>query len=307
MEVSIKAEYKVTYVVDGEELTTLDATFGQSVPVPRTPQKDGYSFTWTDEIPEKMPAEDITINGSFTAIEYTAKFVNEAGETIKEEIFTVESKSITEPEVPEKAGYTGKWSEYTIGASDMTINPVYIPIEYTATFVDENGEKIKEVTFTVETESITEPAVPEKTNYTGKWEEYTLAAADITIKAEYTAIEYKATFVADGKTVAEIPYTVETKNIKAPAVPEKEGYTGEWEDYKLAAGGITVNAVYTEIDNPDEPDEPDEPENEDLCPLDEKDHGTSFWGKLIRFIHTVIYKLFKLFGVNLFIRINFNA
>ena len=186
VEVSTKTEYKVTYAVDGEELTTMDVAYGQPVPVPRTPQKDGYSFAWTDEIPEKMPAEDITINGSFTLIEYTARFVNEAGETIKEETFTVKSKSITEPEVPGKAGYTGKWSEYTIGASDMTINPVYTPIEYTATFVDENGEVLKEVTFTVESGKLDEPEVPAKEGYDGAWEEYEIGAGNITIKPVYT-------------------------------------------------------------------------------------------------------------------------
>ena len=186
VEVSAKTEYKVTYAVDGKEFATLDASYGQPVPQPDAPQRDGYSFAWTDEIPEKMPAEDITINGSFTLIEYTARFVNEAGETIKEETFTVKSKSITEPEVPEKAGYTGKWSEYTIGASDMTINPVYTPIEYTATFVDENGEILKEVTFTVETGSLEEPEVPAKEGYDGAWEEYELGAGNITIKPVYT-------------------------------------------------------------------------------------------------------------------------
>ena len=48
-------------------------------------------------------------------------------------------------------------------------------------------------------------------------------------------------------TVAEIPYTVNTQSITAPAVPAKAGYEGKWEDYTLAIGGITVNAKYTVI------------------------------------------------------------
>ena len=76
------------------------------------------------------------------------------------------------PEVTGEVTYTATYSKTAI--------------EYTAKFVDENGETVDEVKFTVETESITEPAVPEKTNYTGKWEEYTLGTADITIKPIYT-------------------------------------------------------------------------------------------------------------------------
>ena len=120
--------YKVTYVVDGEKLTEMDATFGQSVPRPRTPQREGYTFKWVDEIPATMPAQDVTINGKFTPIEYTATFVDENGETVETVTFTVETESITEPAVPEKSGYTGEWEEYTLGTSDITIKPVYANI-----------------------------------------------------------------------------------------------------------------------------------------------------------------------------------
>ena len=65
------------------------------------------------------------------------------------------------------------------------------------------------------------------------------------MQANYTLIEYKVTFVADGVTVAEVPFTVETKEITPPAVPEKAGYTGAWEPCTIGAGDVTVNAVYT--------------------------------------------------------------
>jgi hypothetical protein len=118
---------------------------------------------------------------------YTASFtVN--GQTFYEIGFTIDTKSINEPDVPAKEGCTGKWSEYTLAASDIEIPAVYTPIEYTATFVDEKGATVKEVPFTVETGSIKdkEPAVPAKENYNGRWEDYTIAANDITIKPVYT-------------------------------------------------------------------------------------------------------------------------
>ena len=61
---------------------------------------------------------------------------------------------------------------------------------------------------------------------------------------------YYVVFVADGNIVAKIPYTAETQNIEAPAVPEKEGFSGKWSDYKLTASDITVNAFYEKISNP---------------------------------------------------------
>ncbi|MBR4765936.1 MAG: DUF11 domain-containing protein, partial [Clostridia bacterium] len=128
VDVSVDRNFKVTYIVDGEELTTMDATCGESVPQPRQPQKDGYEFAWVDEIPETMPAENITINGTFTAIKYTATFVDENGKTVDTRDYTDETTSITEPAVPEKQGYEGKWEDYTLKIGGITVKPVYTNI-----------------------------------------------------------------------------------------------------------------------------------------------------------------------------------
>lgn len=90
-----------------------------------------------------------------------------------------------------------------------------------------------------------EPAIPPKDGYTGKWESYTLTAGGITVNAQYTPEIYIARFVADGKVVKDVEYTVQTIEINEPAVPEKDGYTGRWSDYDLRIGGVTVKAVYT--------------------------------------------------------------
>ncbi|MBQ8944841.1 MAG: Ig-like domain repeat protein [Clostridia bacterium] len=153
--------YKVTYVVDGEKLTEMDATFGQSVPRPRTPQREGYSFKWVDEIPATMPAENITINGKFTVIEYTATFVDENGETVEEVKFTVETEKLDEPDVPEKTGYAGEWEEYTLGTSDITIKPVYANItSIQIEDYEENSETgyKEDKTFTVKADDLPEGA-----------------------------------------------------------------------------------------------------------------------------------------------------
>ena len=75
-----------------------------------------------------------------------------------------------------------------------------------------------------------------------------MSAEDVTIKGEYTAIKYTATFVKeDGTELETREYDVETTSIDEPAVPEKQGYDGRWEDYTLAIGGITVKPVYDNI------------------------------------------------------------
>ncbi len=61
--------YKVTYVVDGEEYKSVDVVFGETIPTEDAPTKDGYEFSGWREIPETMPAEDITVTGSFSKID----------------------------------------------------------------------------------------------------------------------------------------------------------------------------------------------------------------------------------------------
>ena len=177
--------YTATFVdKNGETIDTKTFTVEtESLEEPSVPEKEGYTGEWSDYT---LALSDITIQPEYTPIDYTATFVDENGETVDTKTFTVETEALEEPAVPEKEGYSGEWNVYTLAASDITIQPKYTPIEYTATFVDANGETLETKTFTVETESLDEPAVPEKVNYNGEWEEYTLGAEDITIKPVYT-------------------------------------------------------------------------------------------------------------------------
>ncbi len=65
-------------------------------------------------------------------------------------------------------------------------------------------------------------------------------------------VYYTITFVADGETVKEITILEGTTSVKEPKVPEKEGYTGAWEEYTITGDADqTINAVYTKIGGDD--------------------------------------------------------
>ena len=177
-----------------------------------------------------------------------------------------------------------KWNiDSDVVEGDMALVSKFIQElrEYMVTFIAD-GATVGTATYTVEDKDIEEPAVPEKEGYAGAWDAYELTSGDVTVNAVYTAIEYTITFVADGATVGTATYTVEDKDIEEPAVPEKEGYTGVWEEYELTTGDVTVNAVYTEIGNPipptSEPDEPtssEEPESGEEPESKEEDSTSS--------------------------------
>lgn len=83
-------KYKVTYIIDGEVLKTDYVEYGATIVPPTVEDKEGYTFTgWTD-VPETMPAHDITIYGSFTSGIEEIKISDMAG--VK--IYTIDGKRI---------------------------------------------------------------------------------------------------------------------------------------------------------------------------------------------------------------------
>ena len=61
-------KYKLTYLIDGEEYKSYEVEYGVTFTPEPDPTKDGYMFSGWSNIPETMPAEDITIKGSFILI-----------------------------------------------------------------------------------------------------------------------------------------------------------------------------------------------------------------------------------------------
>ena len=64
-------KYKLTYIVDGELYKSYDVEYGTAITSEVEPVKEGYTFSGWSYIPSKMPAEDVTVIGTFiqTAIE----------------------------------------------------------------------------------------------------------------------------------------------------------------------------------------------------------------------------------------------
>ena len=66
IEEGIPAKYTLTYMVDGEVYKTYELTEGDAITPETEPTKDGYDFSGWSDIPETMPANDVTITGTFT-------------------------------------------------------------------------------------------------------------------------------------------------------------------------------------------------------------------------------------------------
>ena len=58
--------YTVTYMVDGKKYKTVSVPYGAKIPAMEEPTKAGYTFSGWSNLPATMPAEDITVMGTFT-------------------------------------------------------------------------------------------------------------------------------------------------------------------------------------------------------------------------------------------------
>ena len=182
--------YKITYIVDGEEFASQTVEYGSKLSAVEEPEKEGYTFSGWSEIPSTMPANDVTVTGSFAVNSYSLTYIVDGEEYATQ---TVEyGSTITAIEAPEKEGYTfSGWSEIpaTMPADNITIVGTFSVNSYTITYIID-GETIysQEVEFGSTIEPITPP---EKENYEfAGWENVpnTMPAHDITIIGKYDPI-----------------------------------------------------------------------------------------------------------------------
>ncbi len=108
-------------------------------------EKEGYTFdgwyngnTKVTAIPSGTVG-NIALTAQWTPISYTATFTAD-GSVVATRYFTIEDSVIPNiPNVPSKAGYTGAWSNYSLGTSNVVIPAVYTLNEYTITYANTKG------------------------------------------------------------------------------------------------------------------------------------------------------------------------
>ena len=243
--------YTLKYVIDGNDYKTSTVEFGTSITPEENPVKEGYTFSGWSEIPETMPAHDVTVEGKFNINSYTLRYVID-GEDYKTYTLAF-GTSITPEENPVKEGYTfSGWSEIpkTMPAHDVTVEGKFNINSYTLRYVID-GEDYKTYTLAFGT-SITPEENPVKEGYTfSGWSEIpeTMPAHDVTVEGTFYINSHKVIWNIDGETISvtEVNYGEE---IVSPEVPEKEGYEfAGWENIPetMPDEDITINGKYSPV------------------------------------------------------------
>lgn len=242
-------KYKLTYTVDGEEYKSSDVDYGTAITAEKAPVKEGYTFSGWSEIPETMPASDVTITGTFIVNKYKLTYLVDGVEYKSSEVEF--GSAIAAEDNPTKEGYTfSGWSEIpeTMPASDVIITGSFTINKYKLTYTLD-GEEYKTVEVDYGT-ALTPEEAPIKEGYTfSGWSEIpeTMPANDVTATGTFTVNKYKLTYMVDGEEykASEVDYGTA---ITAEAVPTKEGYTfSGWSEIPstMPAEDVTVTGSFT--------------------------------------------------------------
>ena len=254
--------YTITFDTNGgSEIAPITQDYGTEITAPDNPTRKGYTFKgWDKEIPETMPAENITVTAQWEINRYTITFDTAGGSEIAP-ITQDYGTNITAPADPTREGYTFKgWDKEipkTMPAENMTVKAQWEINQYTISFDTNGGSEIAPITQDYGTK-ITAPADPTRKGYTFKgWDKEipkTMPAENMTVKAQWEINRYTITFdTAGGSEIAPITQDYGT-NITAPADPTREGYTFiGWDKAiptTMPAENITVTAQWKDSEKP---------------------------------------------------------
>ena len=255
-------QYTIAFdTAGGSEIAPITQDYGTNITAPADPTRKGYTFKgWDKEIPETMPAENITVKAQWEINRYTITFDTAGGSEIAP-ITQDYGTNITAPANPTRKGYTFKgWDKEipeTMPAENMTVKAQWEINQYAITFDTNGGSEIAPITQDYGT-AITAPADPTREGYTFiGWDRdipEIMPAENITVTAQWEINRYTITFdTAGGSEIAPITQDYGT-NITAPADPTREGYTFiGWDKAiptTMPAENITVTAQWKDSEKP---------------------------------------------------------
>ena len=242
-----KTLYKLSYFVDGESYKIHKYEVGESITPEAEPTKEGYTFSGWSDIPATMPANDITVTGTFSVNKYKLVYKVD-GQEYKS--YDVEYGATITPETePTKEGYTfSGWSDIpaTMPAKDVTVTGTFSVNKYKLVYkIDGEEYKSYDVEYGA---TITPETEPTKEGYTfSGWSDIpaTMPAKDVTVTGTFSINKYTVSYVIDNEVVQEDKLEYGAK-IVPPEAPKKNGYDFSWGEYPetMPAKDLVITGTY---------------------------------------------------------------
>ena len=240
-------KYKLVYKVDGKKYKSYNVEYGATITPEAAPTKKGYTFSGWSDIPETMPAKNVTVTGTFSVNKYKLVYKVDGKEY---KSYDVEYGATIIPEAaPTKKGYTfSGWSDIpkTMPAKDVTVTGTFSVNKYKLVYkVDGEEYKSYEVEYGA---TITPEAAPTKEGYTfSGWSDIpaTMPAKDVTVTGTFSINKYTVTYIIDNEVFQEDKLEYGAK-IVPPEAPKRDGYDFSWGEYPetMPAKDIVITGTY---------------------------------------------------------------
>ena len=216
----------------GSQVSAVKQDYGSVILPPSDPVRTGYTFVrWSSQIPDRMPASDMTITAQWSINQYTVRFLNTGDSTIPS-VTADYGSEIEVPQAPVRTGYKFvRWDSEIpakMPAFDTDISAVWRINQYTITFDTRGGTSVGSIT--ADYGSAVRP-VNDPTRIGHSFEGWnvpvpqTMPASDITITAQWRINQYTITFDSAGG--SEIRSCTGDYGSAVPpvSVPVRTGYT----------------------------------------------------------------------------------
>lgn len=250
--------YTLLYKVDGELYKQYEFEVGDKISPEPEPTREGYTFSGWSDIPETMPAEDVTVTGTFTigTFKLTYYFDGEVYQAFNY-TFGTTITPISGPTISASSGYTfSGWSEIpeTMPGHDVDVIGTSVPKQYTLTYRVFDAEAMsyfnyKSYTVAFGTTITPEPAYS-KEGYTFEgWKDLpeTMPAKNLMITGRLTINSYTLSYMLDDNV-----YKSYKKKFGASITPEtapvRDGFTfAGWSDVPatMPARDVTITGSFT--------------------------------------------------------------
>ena len=220
------------FIINNDEKSdTIIYNFNDVIAEIETPEKEGHTFMgWSEEIPETMPAKDLTIDALWKTNFYKVHYLLD-GDTLLSTTCKF-GATINTPKAPTKVGYTfADWYNEDGGvvpasmpAYDLTFTAGWDVNSYYFVVITNNDTTSQKYEYM---EKLAKPAIPTRRGYTfAEWNKEipsNMPAYNDTIKAFWDINSYNVTWIVDEDSTT-ITYDYQ-EAIKKAKDPEKLGYT----------------------------------------------------------------------------------
>ncbi|MBR6629312.1 MAG: InlB B-repeat-containing protein [Bacteroidaceae bacterium] len=245
-------EYKLTYILNGEEYASYTYLFGKEIAPLASLEKEGYTFSGWSEIPATMPAHDVTVVATLTPNIYQITYMVD-GEVYKIDSLACDAPFRAEP-IPFKEGYNFiGWDNIpsVMPAHDIVLTGSFVvnnDQKYNLIYMVDGLEYKRVVLGFGEAIVLEEEPVKEGHTFSG-WSDVpaTMPMHDVIVIGEFTVNSYTITYMVDGQVYA-IDTLTYGQSIVLRDAPIKEGYNFEgWSDVPttMPMHDVTVVGEFT--------------------------------------------------------------